>query len=563
MVRRSLHELGRYLDGVRVTYAVLGVLALLAGTMEAVVVVLVVYSALTMTGPDAASGPVPYWGEVTVGDALTVALGLGLAAIALHVMVARLCGRVTSDAVHATRLRLVEAYRDASWDQQLSGREGDLSHTIGVLTTQSGGVAFGLTNLVTNAMSVTALMAAALIVDPLATLVVLFCGTLVFVVIWPVRSVSGRIAGSLVSRVADITHGAAELDRLSLDLRTAGVDRRRADDLSESIRATAELDRRMRFLFRLGNNLYKDLAVLFLVGLVWLLHLSDGSLAIELGAVVVLVVRAVGNSQAIQNGLQNIQEHAPGLVAFGERLDRLRAAPVPSSMGPLDVVDGVEFCGVGFAHEPDRPVLADVSFEIERGESVGLVGPSGSGKTTLAHLLLRLREPDTGEIRVSGRRVDRIDPASFAALVGFVPQEPKLIDGTIADNIRFYRDGIGDDQIREAARRAHLLDVIENLPEGFASAVTGRTGLSGGQKQRLAIARALASDPDLVVLDEPTSALDGESEQAIAETLDELRGAVTLLVIAHRPTTVARCDRLVHLVDGRVERITLPGGAAP
>lgn len=559
MVRSCFREFDRYVHRVRRGYTALAILALVGGLVEAVVVVLVVRGALAMTDGAETAGSVPWRGEITVGATLSAAFVLSLAAIAVHVAVARLAGHLNSAIVGATRIRLVEAYRDSSWERQLAGREGDLQHAIGMLSVQAGGVAFGSANLVTNGLSLVALMVAALIVDPVATVVVIGFGGLVFVVIWPVRVVSGRLAGALVGRAAHISSAVNELDRLSLELRTAGVDRRRADDLIADIGASSALDRRMRVLSRLGNTLYKDLAIVFLVGLVWLLHTAGGSLGVEFGAVVLLVVRAVGNAQAVQNGLQMMNEHAPGFIEFGERVDRFTAAQETNGTAALDAVDDVVFEEVGFAYELGRPVLTDVSFSIGRGEAVGLVGPSGSGKTTLVHLLLRLRPPHHGAIRIGGTSIGDIAPADFAARVGFVPQEPRLIDGTIAENIRFYRDDISDEAVRAAARRAHLIDVIDALPDGFDTPVAGRSGLSGGQRQRLAIARALAGSPDLLVLDEPTSALDSESEQAIADTLAELRGVVTLLVIAHRPSTVERCHRLVHLGDGGVERITMSG----
>jgi ABC-type multidrug transport system fused ATPase/permease subunit len=556
MVRRCVRELDRYVARIGRRYAVLAVLSLIAGFTEAGVVVLVVRGALAMTDGVDSAGAVPVVGELSVGTTLAVALVLGLAAIVVHVFTARTAAHLNSSIVAAARARLVEAYRDSTWEGQLAGREGGLQYSMSALTAQAGGVAFGAANLVSNGLSLVALMVAAMVVDPLATVVVVGFGGFVFIAIWPVRVVARRISGDVVDRMADIASAASELDRLSLEFRTAGVGHRRADDLLLDVGSVADLDRRMRFMLRLGNNLYKDLAIVFLVGLVSLWFLAGGTLAVEFGAVVILVVRAVGNAQAVQNGMQTIDEHGPGLVAFGEQVAGLDATSGWVGAVALGDLGRVEFDGVGFSYDAGRPVLSDVTFHIDPGESVGLVGPSGSGKTTLVHLALGLRTAERGRITFDGTPIGEIAPPSFAALVGFVPQEPKLVAGSIADNIRFFRDGISYDDVREAARRAHLLDVVDELPDGFDTEVSGRVGLSGGQKQRLAIARALVSSPRLLVLDEPTSALDGESERAIAATLDDLRGVVSVLVIAHRPSTVEVCDRLVHLRDGRVEQVT-------
>ncbi|MEY2959471.1 MAG: hypothetical protein RLZZ01_2039, partial [Actinomycetota bacterium] len=452
MVRRGVREIDRYVDGLGLRYSLLAVLSLLAGFTEAAVVVLVVRGALAMTDGVDSAGAVPVLGDLSVGVALTAALVLGLVAIVVHVVVARVAGRLNASIVAAVRVRLVQAHRDTTWQRQLAAPEGGLQYALSALTAQAGGVAFGVVNLVSNGLSLVALMIASIVIDPLATAAVVGFGAVVFVVIWPVRTAARRMSSSVVERMGAVAVAASEIDRLSLELRTTGVDRRRADALVADIDSIARRDERMRFLVRLGTNLFKDLAIVFLVGLVSLWYLIGGTLAVEFGAVVLLVVRAVGNAQAVQSAMQVIDEHAPGLVSFGERLAEYEAEQVRFGSARPERIGTVELDAVVFAHVAGRPVLSEVTFRIERGESVGLVGPSGSGKTTLAHLVTRLLPTHEGCIRFDGVPIGEIAPDVFAALVGFVPQDPKLVTGTIADNIRFFRDGISDEAVREAAR---------------------------------------------------------------------------------------------------------------
>lgn len=143
-------------------------------------------------------------------------------------------------------------------------------------------------------------------------------------------------------------------------------------------------------------------------------------------------------------------------------------------------------------------------------------------------------------------------------LIATVPQDNQLIRATVADNIRFYRDDLADDAVVAAARRAHVHDEIMDLPDGYDTMLgQGVRQLSGGQRQRLGIARALVGDPLLIVFDEPTSALDSRSEQLVANTLDDLHGEVTMIVIAHRPATTAHCDRVVRLTNGTARTIAI------
>jgi ABC-type multidrug transport system fused ATPase/permease subunit len=182
-----------------------------------------------------------------------------------------------------------------------------------------------------------------------------------------------------------------------------------------------------------------------------------------------------------------------------------------------------------------------------------VIGPSGAGKSTFIQILLRLRAPTTGRVRVGPLDISDVTLDSWAAAVAYVPQDPVLIRASVADNIRFFRD-LSDTDVREGARLAHLDEVLAQLPDGLDTVLEpGRAGLSGGQRQRVAIARALAGRPHLLVLDEPTSALDTLSEMAVQETLAGLHGTITVVVVAHRLSTLSSCDRLLVLRDGKVE----------
>jgi HlyD family secretion protein len=228
--------------------------------------------------------------------------------------------------------------------------------------------------------------------------------------------------------------------------------------------------------------------------------------------------------------------------------------PVQSTLWQARPFREIELQGVSFQYTPDRPpAVRDVDLTIAAGSTVGLVGPSGSGKTTLAELILGLLEPTRGEIRIDGMALSKEHCADWQRTVAYVPQHSFLFDTSLAENIALASERIDPERLREALRLAQLDDFVATLPHGNRE-IIGEHGvrLSGGQRQRVGIARALYRRASVLVLDEPTSALDGLTEGEVMTTLEALRGQCTIILVAHRPSTVRRCDRIYEMVDGAV-----------
>lgn len=213
----------------------------------------------------------------------------------------------------------------------------------------------------------------------------------------------------------------------------------------------------------------------------------------------------------------------------------------------------VRFDNVDFSYQPERPILQGVSLEIPSGQKVAVVGSSGAGKSTLARLLFRFYDVNGGVISIDGQDIRSVTQDSLRRAIGVVPQDTVLFNDTIGYNIGYGRPGASADEIREAARLAHLDGFIARLPQGLET-VVGERGLklSGGEKQRIAIARMLLKNPPILIFDEATSSLDSESEQAILTALNEVATQRTTLVIAHRLSTVMDADRIVVLDLGQV-----------
>ncbi|MFN2242711.1 MAG: thiol reductant ABC exporter subunit CydD, partial [Anaerolineae bacterium] len=231
-------------------------------------------------------------------------------------------------------------------------------------------------------------------------------------------------------------------------------------------------------------------------------------------------------------------------------LDGIQQEPAPLPRLRFDLC----FSDIHYAYDGgQRPALNGLSFDLPHGESVVLVGPSGAGKSTAAYLLLRFIEPDRGTITVGGRPLRALSAAAWREQVAWVPQEPYLFHGTVAENIRLARPDASLDEVARAARQASADGFIEALPQGYDSLVGERGArFSGGEAQRIALARAFLKDAPLLILDEATANLDPEIEALVQEAMARLLSGRTALIIAHRLSTVYRASRIVVLDRGRL-----------
>ena len=243
-----------------------------------------------------------------------------------------------------------------------------------------------------------------------------------------------------------------------------------------------------------------------------------------------------------------------GAERIYEILDEEPEPPDPPDAERLEEVEGrIEFESVTFAYEAGRPVLRDVSFEVEPGQTVALVGPTGAGKTTIANLIPRFYDAAEGSVRVDDRDVREVERRSVRRHIATVLQEPFLFSGTVAENIGYGRLDATREEIEAAARAVSAHDFIMALPEGYDTPLgTGGGTLSGGQRQIISFARAVLADPRILILDEATSNIDTRTEVLIQEALRTLLGGRTSVVIAHRLSTIRKADVILVIESGRV-----------
>ncbi len=275
----------------------------------------------------------------------------------------------------------------------------------------------------------------------------------------------------------------------------------------------------------------------------------------ELAAFIFYAFIVAGSVGAISEVYSDLQRAAGATERLLELLAAENALPEPehpeTPAAPLTLaVEDVDFA---YPTRSDQPVLSAVSFTVAPGEMVAIVGPSGAGKSTLLDLLQRFYDPTGGRITLGGADLRMLTLEALRQRLGFVPQDPVLFAGTLRDNLLYGAPGADDAALRRALQLAHASDFVAALPAGLETEIgEGGVGLSGGQRQRLAIARALLVDPEILLLDEATSALDASSEEHIRESLKEMQGSRTVVVIAHRLSTVRQADRILVLDQGRL-----------
>jgi subfamily B ATP-binding cassette protein MsbA len=283
-------------------------------------------------------------------------------------------------------------------------------------------------------------------------------------------------------------------------------------------------------------------------------NLSPG----ELFALPIYILLATGPINALAGVYAQLQEASGASRRLFEILDT--APEVQDRPGavalPSPARGQVEFGEVVFGYRDGPEVLHGLSLGIEPGEVVALVGPSGAGKTTMASLIPRFYDVRGGAVLVDGHDVRDLTQSSLRDQIAVVPQDPQLFGGTVYENIAYGRLDATEEEVFAAARAANAHTFISDLPDGYDS-IVGERGvkLSGGQRQRVAIARAVLRDPRILILDEATSSLDNESEALVRQALDRLMRGRTVIVIAHRLTTVERADRIAVIEEGRVAEV--------
>ncbi len=460
--------------------------------------------------------------------------------------------RIRTDYVKRTRSKLIDMTFAANWTFLSKQKIGHLEKVLmNDVNLYSGLISYmsGLVILITN---VIVYLVIAFNVSPGITLLTIGIGIIFFLFFKPimdkVRIVSHEV-NLIQKQVANF------INESMLGIKTIKAMNFEPDivkhgtDIFEKLRS-AEMKLTVRT--SLAYVITQPMSIFVILGIFAYYYKLDNFNFASFAVIVYAINKIVGYVQDAQARLQNINIVYPYLVSVIDFEKKIIAHQEPyQGKAAADFKSSIQFKDVTFAYNPETVVLKNLSLTVKKGGTLGIVGPSGSGKTTIVDLLLSLIRPTEGEIIVDDTPLGEINTKKWKHKIGYVSQDIFIVNDTIRNNITYYNPSIGDAEMIDAAKKAHIYDFVMAQPLGFDTPCGERgVELSGGQRQRIVLARVLARKAEILVLDEATSALDNQSEEAIQKAIEELRGEITTIMIAHRPTTVASADNIIVIKDG-------------
>ncbi|MFA4833300.1 MAG: ABC transporter ATP-binding protein [Patescibacteria group bacterium] len=462
--------------------------------------------------------------------------------------------KITASYEERTRNNLFNATLKADWPYLLKQKLGHLETILMINITQGSNLLRHISNTIMVLTNLIVYILVAINISIYITLITLVLGLLLFLVFKPLIYKVKIISHKLERLNKEISHFVNENIVGMKTIKAIFVGNKVAKAGQEFFRQLKDMQVKQALLSNIAGAFMQPISLVFVCIVFALSYRAPNFNFAALVAVIYLIKQIFSYFEQLQTKALIISSSVPYLKNVLDYEDQaIRNREKSIGLNHFKFNNLLEFKEVNFSYNPDKKILTDLSFNIKKGELVGLIGPSGVGKTTTTDLFLRLFVPTSGEILLDGKSIREINIEEWRKNIGYVSQDIFLINDTITNNIRFYDSSITDDDIIEAAKKANIYDFIQGYPDKF-STIIGERGvlLSAGQRQRIAIARVLARKPIILLLDEATSALDNESEAKIQEVIKNLKGKITVLVIAHRLSTVIDSDKLIVLNKGKI-----------
>ncbi|MEI7622540.1 MAG: ABC transporter ATP-binding protein [Actinomycetes bacterium] len=551
-MKTSWNAIKRFLDRPRRRIAGLVVLSIVNGLLEASVILFLVGAVAESVGEQWSRPPMS-WLPTSSRSLVLLAVIAALLVLAVDLLNQWLAAHVHSKVLTRFGTDLLGAFSLATYERQQKTGRAQMQQMVGSLAFDVAQTADVFTAFVSSVSVIAVLLTVSAIVNPVATVVVVGLMGIAQFVIAPIGTWTKQRGEVAIRSLLHLSESLSDYTENSREYRLAGTEAAISAAMDSQANEAGDKIRRSRFMTALGSAVWFDVGLLILVCGFAVLQLTSGDLITGTGAAALIMVRVLALGRTLQFCRQQFHALEPRVDIATGLLDDLRLHQLDIGNIELPIVTSVSARAVSYSYNPGDTVLRGISLAIEHGEVVGLVGPSGAGKSTLAQLLVGLRAPTDGEILVDEVPMVHFESAARARTIAYVPQDPRMIEASIAENIRLLRTDIDDEAVRVAAKAAHIHDEIMALPEGYETLMGARgIGLSGGQVQRIALARALAGLPQVLVLDEPTSALDAVSERGLQQTIARLSSSMTMVIVAHRLSTLESCSRIVVLEAGQI-----------
>jgi len=462
--------------------------------------------------------------------------------------------KITADYEQRTRSNLFRKTLLAKWAYLMKQKVGYLETVLMRDIQMSKALLRSLSTLVIKVSSLVVYVVIAFQISPPITLLSLGSAGLLFVILKPLFFQTRKLSKIIVDTNKSIAHHVNEHVMGLKSVKSGFIERDVSDEADRQFKLLRDLQFRVKIFESIPNILIEPTVVIFVSAIFSFSYVAGDFQFASFAVIMFLVYRVFGHIQEIQSSAYTINHAIPSLqsvIDFEQKASTHEERYSGTEQFAFN--EALKFQNVHFAYHTDRTILSKINLQVARGEMVGLVGKSGAGKTTISDLILRLFEPSKGRITVDNVDISQVDIREWREHIGYVSQEMFVMNDTIENNIRFYDNTLSNEEIEAASKMAYIYDFIQEQPEGFQAPV-GERGilLSGGEKQRLVLARVLARQPQILILDEATSALDNVSEFMIQKAVGELKGKITMLVIAHRLSTLLNCDRILVLDDGRI-----------
>jgi len=462
--------------------------------------------------------------------------------------------KITATYEEQTRNKLFGKTLKANWPY-LSQQK--LVHLATILRTKIAQSAGLLDTISTSIMAISGLIvyiAIAINISLNITLFTLAFGALLFLFIKPLMYRTRIMATEVASINKHVAHYINENILGLKAIKSLLVDNKIVEKGKDYFQKLKNFKIKITLLKAIPSTLMQPISLVFVCVVFAFAYKTPGFSFAVFIPIMYLIYRIFQYIQKIQGNLHSINVAVPYLKdALKFENEAIKNKEEIGGTKSFTFNNNLEFKNVNFSYNSDKTVLSNLNFEIKKGQMVGLIGPSGVGKTTIVDLILRLLSPTQGKVLADNQDISKININQWRKNIGYVPQDIFLINDTILNNIKFYDNKITNEQIKQIAKQANIYKFIQTLPHKFSSVIGERViFLSAGQRQRIVIARVLARNPKFLILDEATSALDNESEIKVQKAIENLRGKITVFVVAHRLSTVKNCDNLLILEEGKI-----------